>query len=62
MWSDGSPTREFLYADVPAEGILLAAKRYDQMDPVNLGGAYEISIRELIRTKARLTGFSGKVT
>jgi GDP-L-fucose synthase len=60
-WGDGSPTREFLYVEDAAEGILLAAERYDKSEPVNLGSAFEISIRELLETIARLTGFEGKI-
>ena len=60
VWGDGSPTREFLYAADAAEGILLAAERYNQSDPVNLGSGREISIRDLALTIARLTGFEGE--
>ena len=60
-WGDGSPTREFLYVEDAAEGILLAAERYDQPDPVNLGSAFEISIKDLTETIARLTGFTGEI-
>jgi GDP-L-fucose synthase len=60
-WGDGSPTREFLYVEDAAEGILLAAERYNKSDPVNLGSALEISIKELLETIARLTGFEGKI-
>lgn len=60
-WGDGSPTREFLYVEDAAEGILLAAERYNQSDPVNIGSAFEISIKELTETIARLTGFSGAI-
>jgi GDP-L-fucose synthase len=60
-WGDGSPTREFLYVGDAAEGILLAAGRYNQSDPVNIGSAYEISIKDLTETLARLTGFTGEV-
>ncbi|HOW45813.1 MAG TPA: GDP-L-fucose synthase [Candidatus Aminicenantes bacterium] len=60
-WGDGSPTREFLYVDDAAEGILLAAERYDKPDPVNLGSGMEISIRDLTETIARLVGFRGEV-
>jgi len=62
VWGDGSPTREFLYVDDAAEGILLSAERYDSSDPVNLGSAFEISIRELTELIARLTGFTGRIT
>jgi GDP-L-fucose synthase len=60
-WGDGLPTREFLYVEDAAEGILLAAERYEKSDPVNLGSAFEISIKELLETIARLTGFEGKI-
>jgi GDP-L-fucose synthase len=59
VWGDGSPTREFLYAEDAAEGIVLAAERYNDPDPVNLGSGDEISIKDLVETIARLTGFSG---
>ena len=47
LWGDGSPTREFLYVEDAAEGIVLAAERYDGAEPVNLGSGMEISIRDL---------------
>ncbi len=61
VWGDGSPTREFLYVEDAAEGILLATERYDGSEPVNLGSAFEISIRDLIGIIARETGFAGSV-
>jgi GDP-L-fucose synthase len=61
VWGDGSPTREFLYVEDAAEGILLAAERYNGSQPVNLGSGFEISIRELVQTIARLTGFTGEI-
>ena len=60
-WGDGSPTREFLYVEDAAEGILLATERYDKSDPVNLGTAFEISIKELTETIVRLTRFRGNI-
>lgn len=60
-WGDGSPTREFLYVEEAAEGILLAAERYNQSLPVNLGSSFEISIKELLETIVRLTGFEGHI-
>lgn len=51
-WGDGSPTREFLYVADAAQGIVLAAERYDASDPVNLGSAVEISIKDLTETIA----------
>jgi GDP-L-fucose synthase len=61
LWGDGSPTREFLYVEDCAEGIRLAAERYDGADPVNLGTGEEISIRELAELVAELTGFEGEI-
>jgi GDP-L-fucose synthase len=61
LWGDGSPTREFLYVDDCAEGLALAAERYDGADPVNLGTGVETSIRELAETIAELTGFEGEI-
>jgi len=62
VWGDGTATREFLYVTDAAEGILLAAERYDGSDPVNLGAGFEISIRELAHKIAALTGFTGDLT
>lgn len=61
LWGDGSPTREFLYVEDAAEGILAATERYDKPDPVNLGSGMEISIRDLAQKIARLTGFEGRI-
>ena len=61
LWGDGSPTREFLYVEDAAEGILLATERYDKSDPVNLGSGMEISIRDLATTIAAMTGFKGRI-
>ena len=61
IWGDGSPTREFLYVEDAAEGILLAAERYDKPEPVNLGSGEEISIRELAEKIGNMTGFRGRI-
>jgi GDP-L-fucose synthase len=61
VWGDGSPTREFLYVEDAAEGILLASEKYNGSDPVNLGSGYEISIKNLVEMVARLTGFKGEL-
>ena len=61
VWGTGMPTREFLYVADAAEGILLAAERYDKSDPVNLGAGFEISIKELVDRIATLTGFAGHI-
>jgi GDP-L-fucose synthase len=62
VWGDGSPTREFLFVEDAAEGIVSAAEKYDGPEPVNLGSGYEISIKDLSQMIARLTGFSGTIT
>jgi GDP-L-fucose synthase len=61
LWGDGSPTREFLYVDDCAEGLILSAERYDAPEPVNLGTGEEISIRDLAELVAELTGFAGEI-
>src|SRR5205085_12497582 len=62
LWGDGSPTREFLYVDDCVEVILLAAERYDDPDPVNLGTGVETSIKELADILAEVAGFEGRIT
>ena len=61
LWGDGSPTREFLYVEDAAEGILLATQDYDKAEPVNLGSGMEISIRDLATKIATMTGFTGEI-
>ena len=61
LWGDGSPTREFLYVDDCVEGLVLAAERYNGAEPVNLGAAREISIRDLAELIADVTGFEGTI-
>jgi GDP-L-fucose synthase len=61
LWGDGSPTREFLYVEDCAEGIALAAARYDEAEPVNLATGQEISIRALVGLVAEATGYEGDV-
>ena len=61
LWGDGSPTREFLYVEDAADGILRAAALYNGADPVNLGTGKEISIKELATLIARHTGFEGEI-
>jgi GDP-L-fucose synthase len=60
LWGDGSPTREFLYVEDAAEGVLLAAEHYDRSEPVNLGSGREISIKQLAETIAKHTGYMGE--
>lgn len=61
VWGTGKPTREFLYVEDAAEGIVLATEGYDRPDPVNIGAGFEISIKELVTMIAGLTGFKGRV-
>ncbi len=61
VWGDGTPTREFLYAGDAAEGIVLAAERYNASEPVNLGSGQEISIKDLAELIIQLTDFDGQL-
>lgn len=61
VWGTGTPTREFLYVDDAARGIMLGAERYGKADPVNLGSSAEISISDLVKLIAELTGFEGQI-
>lgn len=61
VWGTGKVTREFLYAEDAAEGILLAAEKYQKSQPLNLGTGFEISIMELARLICELTGFGGEI-
>lgn len=61
VWGTGKATREFLYIDDAAGGILMAAEEYNKPDPVNLGASFEISIKDLAETIKDLTGFKGKI-
>ena len=61
VWGSGTPTREFLYVEDAAEGILLASERFEKSDPVNLGSGREISIRALVDVIAKETGFTGRI-
>src|SRR5262249_2856095 len=61
VWGTGTPTREFLYVEDAARGIVLAAARLESSDPINLGSGQEITIRDLVRLIAAKTGFDGKI-
>jgi GDP-L-fucose synthase len=61
LWGDGTPTREFLYVEDCARALLLAAQRYDSSDPVNVGAGFEITMGDLAKLIARLTGFTGQL-
>lgn len=61
LWGTGSATREFIYAEDAAEGIVMAARDYEEIEPVNIGSGQEISIRALAETIKELTGFRGSI-
>ena len=61
VWGTGKPTREFLYVDDAARGIILASEKYNKSDPVNIGAGFEVSIKDLVKLIVRLTGFKGKM-
>lgn len=61
VWGDGSPTREFLYSEDAARGIVMAAQAYDGLEPVNLGTNFEISIRDLTELICKLMEFQGQL-
>jgi GDP-L-fucose synthase len=61
LFGDGSPTREFLYVSDAARGIVMAAEHYNSSEPVNLGSAFEISIRDLVEIIAEEVGFEGEL-
>ncbi|MBL8240899.1 MAG: GDP-L-fucose synthase [Bryobacterales bacterium] len=60
-WGDGSPTREFLYVEDAADGLITGAEKYDGEEPVNLGSGFEVSIKDLTEKITRLSGFSGSL-
>lgn len=61
LWGTGRPTREFLFVRDAAEGVVLAAERYNGHEPVNLGAGFEISIADLARLIAKLTCYQGRL-
>lgn len=61
VWGTGQASREFLYVGDAAEAIVLAAERYDEAEPVNLGSGRELSIKEVVELIAELTGFKGRL-
>jgi GDP-L-fucose synthase len=61
VWGTGKATREFLYVDDAARAVILAAEKYNKSEPVNIGTGFEISIKEIARLIAGLTGFKGRV-
>jgi GDP-L-fucose synthase len=61
VWGTGNASREFLYVDDAARGIVMATEAYDGPEPVNLGAGFEITIRDLVELIARLMGFCGEI-
>jgi len=61
VWGTGKSTREFLYIEDAAKGIVLAAQKYNKSDPVNLGAGFEISIEDLVKLIVKTTGFEGEI-
>jgi len=61
VWGSGRATREFLYVKDAAEGLILATESYNKPEPVNIGAGFEISIKDLAESIAKITGFKGKV-
>ncbi|WP_078412231.1 GDP-L-fucose synthase family protein [Priestia abyssalis] len=61
LWGTGNATREFIYVEDAAEGIILATEKYNNSSPVNIGSGYEITIKELAQIIKQLTGFKGKI-
>lgn len=61
VWGTGKATREFLYVEDAAEGIVLATEKYNKPDPINLGAGFEISIEGLAKLICELTGFDGEI-
>jgi GDP-L-fucose synthase len=61
VWGSGKPTREFIYVEDAAEGILMATEKYNKSEPVNIGAGFEISIKELVSKIVELTDYEGKI-
>ena len=61
LWGSGNASREFLYVEDAAEGIVMATKKYDKADPINLGTGREITIHELAELIAQLAGYQGRI-
>ena len=61
VWGTGKATREFLYVEDAAEGIILATEKYNKPEPVNLGSGMEISIKDLVELICRLMDFKGEI-
>jgi len=62
VWGTGKPTREFIYVEDAADGILLASEKYNKSDPVNIGAGFEKTIKELVKLIVELIDYKGKIT
>jgi len=61
VWGTGKASREFIYVEDAAEGIILATEKYDKSDPVNIGAGFEITINDLVELIAKYTHFNGEI-
>ena len=61
IWGDGTPTRDFLYVQDAVRGLMLAAEKYDEGLPINLGSDQETTINELVNLISKITGFKGQI-
>jgi GDP-L-fucose synthase len=61
IWGTGKPTREFIFVEDAAEGIVLATEKYNKSAPINIGSGFEISIKDLADLITKLTGFKGRI-
>ena len=61
VWGTGKASREFIYVEDAAEGIMLATEKYDKSYPVNIGAGFEVTIKDLVELIVKLTGFKGKI-
>lgn len=61
IWGSGKPTREFLYVEDAARGIIMATEKYNKSEPINLGSGHEISIKDLANQISEIIGFSDKI-
>ena len=61
VWGDGTPTRDFLYVQDAVRGLMLAAEKYDEGLPINLGSDQETTINELVNLISKITGFKGQI-
>jgi GDP-L-fucose synthase len=61
VWGDGSPTREFIFVEDAAKAIVMATKKYNKSDPINIGSGIDISIKDLVETIAKIMKYKGNI-